>query len=318
MNAMHLIRQHPPATGITLMQYGMQCIHANRQAMRHCHIPTDALPCDETKKIQTEMKQIIHSKFKPMKKEPLFVALSNQKGGVGKSTFTVLLASYFHYLNGYNVLVVDCDYPQHSISAMRDWEVGNIEKNVHLQNLLVEQFGTSGRKAYSILNSTPEEARETAGRFLEKSELDYDLVLFDLPGTVNVPGVFQSVINMDYVFTPITQERMVMRSSMSFVLAIREYMHRHADVPLRGIHMFWNRMDKRVSKGLYNGYTEIFRSLKLPVLETVIPSAERYNKDSGMKGPLFRSTLFPPSPSAVKGSGLDLLVAEIETVLKLK
>lgn len=29
------------------------------------------------------MKQIIHSKFKPMKKEPLFVALSNQKGGVG-------------------------------------------------------------------------------------------------------------------------------------------------------------------------------------------------------------------------------------------
>ena len=77
------------------------------------------------------MKQVIHSKFKPMKREPLFVALSNQKGGVGKSTFTVLLASYFHYLNGYNVLVVDCDYPQHSISAMRDWEVGNIEKNVH-------------------------------------------------------------------------------------------------------------------------------------------------------------------------------------------
>ena len=119
------------------------------------------------------MKQVIHSKFKPMKREPLFVALSNQKGGVGKSTFTVLLASYFHYLKGYNVLVVDCDYPQHSISTMRNWEVGNIEKNVHLQNQLVEQFGASGRKAYSILNSTPEEARETAGRFLEKSELDY-------------------------------------------------------------------------------------------------------------------------------------------------
>ena len=39
------------------------------------------------------------------------------------------------------------------------------------------------------------------------------VVPIDLPGTVNVPGVFQSVINMDYVFTPITQERMVMRSS---------------------------------------------------------------------------------------------------------
>ena len=38
------------------------------------------------------------------KKEPLFVALSNQKGGVGKSTLTILLASYFHYRKGKNVL----------------------------------------------------------------------------------------------------------------------------------------------------------------------------------------------------------------------
>lgn len=116
-----------------------------------------------------------------MKKEPLFVALSNQKGGVGKSTFTVLLASYFHYLKGYNVLVVDCDYPQHSISTMREWEVGTIEKNVHLQNQLVEQFGTSGRKAYSILNSTPEEARETAGRFLENRDWTMTLSFLTSP-----------------------------------------------------------------------------------------------------------------------------------------
>jgi hypothetical protein len=105
---------------------------------------------------------------------------------------------------------------------------------------------------------------------------------------------------------------------MSFVLAIREYMRQHKDVPLRGIYMFWNRMDKRVSKDLYNGYTEIFRSLKLPSMETVIPSAERYNKDSGMKGPVFRSTLFPPSASALKGSKLDMLAAEIGTILKLQ
>ena len=54
-----------------------------------------------------------------MKKETLYVAFSTQKGGVGKTTFTVLVASYLYYLKGYNVAVVDCDYPQHSISAMR-------------------------------------------------------------------------------------------------------------------------------------------------------------------------------------------------------
>nr|WP_260394917.1 hypothetical protein [Phocaeicola massiliensis] len=30
------------------------------------------------------------------------------------------------------------------------------------------------------------------------------------------------------------------------------------------------------------------------------------------------STLFPPSSSAMKGSSLDLLAAEIETILKLQ
>lgn len=251
-----------------------------------------------------------------MKKEPLFIALSNQKGGVGKSTFTVLLASYYHYLKGKNVLVVDCDYPQHSVNAMREWDVKNVAKNKRLQDLLVEQFGDTGRKAYNVLISTPENAKETACKFIDRSEVSYDLALFDLPGTVNTTGVFQTIINMDYVFTPIVQERMSMQSSMNFVLTIREFLLHHKEAPLRDIHMFWNRMDKRVSKDMYNAYSEIFRSLQLRVLETTIPSAERYNKDAGVNGQIFRSTLFPPSTASLKGSDLDLLAAEIEKILK--
>ena len=55
-----------------------------------------------------------------MKKEKeLLVAVASQKGGVGKSVFTVLLASVLHYRKGLRVAVVDCDYPQHSIALMR-------------------------------------------------------------------------------------------------------------------------------------------------------------------------------------------------------
>lgn len=105
---------------------------------------------------------------------------------------------------------------------------------------------------------------------------------------------------------------------MSFVLAVREYLLHHEEMPLRDVYMFWNRMDKRVSKDLYNAYAEIFRSLKLPVLDTAIPGAEHYNKDAGMKGQLFRSTLFPPSAASLKGSNLDLLAAEMDMILKIK
>lgn len=40
-------------------------------------------------------------------KEATYVAISTQKGGAGKTTLTVLVASYLHYVKGYNVAVVD-------------------------------------------------------------------------------------------------------------------------------------------------------------------------------------------------------------------
>lgn len=52
-------------------------------------------------------------------KETLLVAFSTQKGGAGKTTLTVLMASYLYYVKGMDVVVVDCDYPQYSIKDMR-------------------------------------------------------------------------------------------------------------------------------------------------------------------------------------------------------
>lgn len=50
-----------------------------------------------------------------MKGKTKFVAFSTQKGGAGKTTLTVLVASYLHYVKGFDVAVIDCNYPQHSI-----------------------------------------------------------------------------------------------------------------------------------------------------------------------------------------------------------
>ena len=46
--------------------------------------------------------------------EPVFVAFATQKGGAGKSTLTALTASYLYYLEGVDVMVIDCDDRQHS------------------------------------------------------------------------------------------------------------------------------------------------------------------------------------------------------------
>jgi len=249
-----------------------------------------------------------------MSKRCIFIALSNQKGGVGKSTMTVLLASYFHYVRGKNVAVIDCDYPQFSIQTLRERDVSNVEKSEQLQRMLCEQYERCGKKAYPVVATGPDKVLEEADKLAETC----DLIFFDLPGTVNSQGVLEAIMNMDYVFTPVIQDRMVMQSSLSFVSTIQDFIRRHPQAPLKEIRLFWNKIDGRVSRDIYKLYNEIFSKIGLAALDTVMPDMERYNKEAASGSRLlFRSTFFPPSEALLKGSNMDELVTEIENIIHL-
>ena len=133
-----------------------------------------------------------------MDKETLFVALSNQKGGVGKSAFTILLASYFHYVENLNVAVIDCDSPQHSLVRMRERDKKAIDRSDHYKQQMMAQWERIKKKAYPIIGVRAEKAREAADELVKNSEHPIDLVLVDLPGTVDAQGVFRTIVNMDY------------------------------------------------------------------------------------------------------------------------
>ena len=229
-----------------------------------------------------------------MKKETLFVAFSTQKGGVGKTTFTVLSASYLHYLKGYNVAVLDCDFPQYSINAMRKRDAQQVETDDNYKLMAYNQFKQLNKKAYPIICSSPEKAIAVANSFLTSSDMEYDVVFFDLPGTVNSVGVLQSLANMDYIFTPIIADRLVLESCLSFTLSINELLVCNASLRLKEIHLFWNQVDGREKTDLYEIYEKSIHEFGLQLLRTFIPDTKRYNKElSGNRKPVFRSTLFP-------------------------
>ncbi len=75
-----------------------------------------------------------------MKKEPLKIAFSSQKGGVGKSAVTVLMAGILHYQKGYQVVVFDCDYPQLSVVKQRERELKIVMKNDTYKKMAHQQF----------------------------------------------------------------------------------------------------------------------------------------------------------------------------------
>ena len=245
-------------------------------------------------------------------KKSMYVAFSNQKGGVGKSAFTTLAASYLHYAGGKNVVIIDCDYPQHSIHAMRERDKGMVNNSDVYKVQMMQQFETTGKKAYPVLAAKPEDAVELANELVKNSESFIDVVFFDLPGTVFSSGILNSMLNMDYLFCPIITDRLVMQSSLTFATTIQEYLKRAPQSPLKLICLFWNQLVKSGNKELYDAYCAVIKKLNLNLLQTEIPFTIKYRKEMTVSSrQVFRSTLFPPHKLLIKGSNLDLLVDEI-------
>ena len=105
-----------------------------------------------------------------MSKE-IFVAFATQKGGIGKSTVTALAASYLHNVKGYNVAVVDCDDPQHSIHGLREHETGLIDSSTYFKALACDLRSNGVIKTLSQMDYifTP----LSADRFVVESTLKF-------------------------------------------------------------------------------------------------------------------------------------------------
>jgi len=251
-----------------------------------------------------------------MSKEPIYLAFSTQKGGAGKTTLTVLVASYLHYVKGYDVAVIDCDYPQHSIAEMRDRDLKLALEDDHYKRLAYEQFTRLNKKAYPVIESSTAKAIADADRITDQA--DFDIVFFDLPGTVNDPAVITALSNMDYIIAPISADRLVLESTLRYMLVINDVIKKTGVTTIKGTHLIWNMVDGREKSELYGVYEQVIAELGFDVLKTFIPNSLRFRRElTEMHKGVFRSTLFPAERSLLKGSNIDTLADEIISLLKL-
>jgi cellulose biosynthesis protein BcsQ len=253
---------------------------------------------------------------KESKKEPVYVAFSTQKGGAGKTTLTVLVASYLHYVKGYTVAVIDCDYPQHSIQQMRERDFKMVESDEYYKGMAYEQITRlGGKKFYHVVESSPGEALADARHLVPQGSFDF--IFFDLPGTINSRGVIQTLLNVDYIISPISADRVVLESTLDYLLTVREQIKKVGKTHVKGIHLLWNLVDGREKSELYGVYEAVIAELGFSLLKTFIPNSLRFRHEQsvGHKA-LFRSTLFPADKSLIRGSNLDALTDELLELFK--
>ena len=251
-------------------------------------------------------------------KKTLSVAFSSQKGGVGKSTFTTLAASILHYRLGYNVAVFDCDFPQYSLIQMRERDLKMVMQNQVYKKLAHRQFSTINKKAYPILQCKAEDAPDRALEFLRSSMIPIDVLFFDLPGTVNTPGVLTTLAGLDYLFSPITADRVVIESTLSFTDVLTNVLMKNGQSTIQEIKLFWNQVDGREKSPLYDVYEKVISELNLDLMQSYVMDSKRFRKEGEAEAKtVFRSTLLAPDERLMKACHLDLFMQEFLKTIKL-
>lgn len=252
-----------------------------------------------------------------MKKEPIYVAFSTQKGGAGKTTLTALIASYLHYERDYNVAIIDCDFPQLSIYNMRERDLAMALEDEFYRGMAYEQFTRlEGKKAYPVVRSNTDNAIADAEKIVEESEKGFDIIFFDLPGTMNNRGLIHTLAHMDYIIAPIAASRVVMESTLDYLITVRENIVATGKSNIKSMYLLWNLVDGREKSELYEVYEGVIRELEFPLLKTFLPNSVRFRREQNIDHkPLFLSTLFPPDKSLLKGSNIDTLTGELLELL---
>jgi len=221
-------------------------------------------------------------------------------------------------VKGLNVAVVDCDYPQHSLMKQKKRDMDVVQATPIYQNLLVEQSTRLGKGAYPFIGSTPATCLTDWKVFEAKAGVQYDIVLFDLPGTMGSDGVIATISALDYLFVPIKADRLVLESTLNFATTLNERLIKPKISNLQGLYLFWNMVDRRERTLLYDIYQKGFARLGLPCLDSRIPMRSNFAKDlSTSGGPVYRSTLFAPDAAFTEECGFNGLMEEILSILKI-
>jgi cellulose biosynthesis protein BcsQ len=257
-----------------------------------------------------------------IKPKTKYVSIATQKGGSGKSTFTMLIASMLQYSMGKNVAVIDCDGRQGTISEMRDRDLEMIGKNPKFASLFKRVMNELGEKPiYPVkrvgkLRTADGDliAIDVADKLSVQAQLDY--VFFDIPGSVDYDGVLSTISWMDYVFCPFMPVRADADSSFKFCSTIQSGIINEKHGNLKAIYGFWTAVNKTEKTPVIDIYNEVAAASGINMLKTQIPQQARFKKElSDNPSEIFKSTIFPPRPAVRWNTGMDELIDEMILVM---
>lgn len=157
----------------------------------------------------------------------------SQKGGCGKTTLSIMTASYLAYIRKFNVAVIDAD-GQHSFYLLR-------EKEIKKRDFFMEQLSKYGvNKEYDVFGCELKQARNKIIE-LQKSN-KYDYILIDLPGTVGDSEIYNIVASINYVIVPFEHHAPALESSLRSAIIVTKKLKKIEGVLIEKVCGVFNRV----------------------------------------------------------------------------
>ena len=214
---------------------------------------------------------------------------------MGKTTLSVLVASWLQYKRRIPVAVLDVDSSQLSVYNLR------LRESEQMDDEIRARFNEQDIDPYPILPGDP------AGvpTLLAQLPADVQIVFVDLPGNIDVEGYETALAKVDYLLVPMETSEFSVTTGFSYLSAIRQI----DLLPADRCRVVWNKYKESRDGALADQLEERFRQYGFESLKSRIPQRDSYQDSAN------RSTMFPVPATYLRNSGLKDLFAEIEGLL---
>lgn len=242
------------------------------------------------------------------------VSFYNEKGGVGKTTFSILYASWLKYKHGVDVAVVDLNnriasYRKDEMKKKKElgildrYDAGNLWPILQPDKESLAPF--KGQKMMYSLWLDNEIKR---GRLKDRQ-----VVVVDMPGSAT--NIFPAILigrHVGLYLIPTFRDMMTIRASMAVNMAL----NMPETKPRRAI--FLNQIQTYISLEEYQAIADILQEARLPILPDMISFSERI-KTIGKENIITTTMEYPDwNNPAFRGSrdlGMENLFIDVTRLL---
>lgn len=220
----------------------------------------------------------------------------NVKGGTGKTTFNVLLASYLQYEKGEETMLIDLDAPLFNANHIRNTELSRTSSD------------DNAYRVESLKIKDKSDALQIA-RNLERLAGSVRNVVIDFPGSLESDDAIVAFLRqkvIDKVIIPIETDSMILGASLALANTLRRMK--------QDVCIFLNKVSHKEQQGLYADAVAEFEKDGFKVSPHRVMNTVRFKRNKGEFKFLRSSVCFPKKQILKNSPGLIDLFEEITSV----